>query len=79
MIVAKLSAVTGTDAPVKISWHVCGSVSPMVVVVDNVQPTAVFIAAVAFELCAKAAVEANKVSAQSTPALFILNCSIWGN
>jgi hypothetical protein len=54
MIVAKLSGVTGTAAPVKISWQVCGTVSPIVVEVLRVHPTAVLIAAVALELaCAK--------------------------
>jgi len=31
MMLAKLSAVTGTAAPENISWQVCGTVSPMVV------------------------------------------------
>jgi hypothetical protein len=54
----KLSAVTGTEAPLKMSWQVTGRVSPMVVVPELVHPTPVLIAAVAFELavCAKAGV-----------------------
>jgi hypothetical protein len=66
--VAKLSAVTGTEAPEKTSWQVCGTVSPMVVAVERVQATAVLTAAVALllgVLCANAEPAATKLKAQA--------------
>jgi hypothetical protein len=54
----KLSGVTGTEAPLKMSWQVTGRVSPIVETPVLVQPTPVLMAAVAFELavCAKVGV-----------------------
>jgi hypothetical protein len=50
MICTKLSAVTGTEAPLNMSWQFTGRVSPILLVPVLVQPTAVLMAAVAFEL-----------------------------
>ena len=88
MIWTKLSAVTGTDAPLNTSWQVTGSVSPIVVWPLLVQPTAVLIAAVAFELavCANATVDARSATAivptrVRTNALLVargfMDSSIW--
>jgi hypothetical protein len=77
MIWTKLSAVTGTDAPLNTSWQVTGSVSPRVLWPLLVQPTAVLIAAVAFELavCANAALAASNAIA-IVPAMLRTNALI---
>jgi hypothetical protein len=48
MISAQLPGVTGAAALLKTSWQSSGSVSPMVVILLTVQPTAVLMSAVAF-------------------------------
>jgi hypothetical protein len=82
MISAKLSGVTGTAVPVKMSWHVTGTVSPIVVWAAKVQPTAVLMEAVALELgvpCANAPAVSAVIAKKTQLTGFTLKLSYFGS